>query len=81
MLSDSSHEIRQQAESALAEFLQEIKNAPVSACWGLEGLCLKSCLLFARKFRFCEAYFVLVGLVRRLWTYGRDSGAESWVSR
>lgn len=29
MLSDSSHEIRQQADSALAEFLQEIKNAPV----------------------------------------------------
>jgi len=31
MLSDSSHEIRQQADQALAEFLQEIKNAPVSA--------------------------------------------------
>lgn len=30
MLSDSSHEIRQQADQALAEFLQEIKNAPVS---------------------------------------------------
>jgi vacuole morphology and inheritance protein 14 len=29
MLSDNSHEIRQQADSALAEFLQEIKNAPV----------------------------------------------------
>ncbi len=29
MLSDSSHEIRQQADTALAEFLQEIKNAPV----------------------------------------------------
>lgn len=29
MLSDSSHEIRQQADSALSEFLQEIKNAPV----------------------------------------------------
>ncbi|KAJ7541111.1 hypothetical protein O6H91_10G046700 [Diphasiastrum complanatum] len=28
MLSDSSHEIRQQADSALSEFLQEIKNAP-----------------------------------------------------
>jgi vacuole morphology and inheritance protein 14 len=28
MLSDSSHEIRQQADTALAEFLQEIKNAP-----------------------------------------------------
>ncbi|KAG0581788.1 hypothetical protein M758_3G007100 [Ceratodon purpureus] len=28
MLSDSSHEIRQQADQALAEFLQEIKNAP-----------------------------------------------------
>lgn len=31
MLSDSSHEIRQQADFALAEFLQEIKNAPVQA--------------------------------------------------
>lgn len=29
MLSDSSHEIRQQADSALWEFLQEIKNSPV----------------------------------------------------
>ncbi|CAN6466024.1 unnamed protein product [Victoria cruziana] len=28
MLSDSSHEIRQQADSALFEFLQEIKNSP-----------------------------------------------------
>ncbi|GLJ48313.1 hypothetical protein SUGI_1019740 [Cryptomeria japonica] len=28
MLSDSSHEIRQQADSALTEFLQEIKNSP-----------------------------------------------------
>nr|PNR49916.1 hypothetical protein PHYPA_011813 [Physcomitrium patens] len=28
MLSDNSHEIRQQADQALAEFLQEIKNAP-----------------------------------------------------
>ncbi|KAJ7283107.1 hypothetical protein O6H91_Y347400 [Diphasiastrum complanatum] len=28
MLSDTSHEIRQQANSALSEFLQEIKNAP-----------------------------------------------------
>ncbi|KAJ4901304.1 Protein VAC14-like protein [Raphanus sativus] len=28
MLSDSSHEIRQQAVSALSEFLQEIKNSP-----------------------------------------------------
>lgn len=28
MLSDSSHEIRQQADSALNEFLQEIKNSP-----------------------------------------------------
>lgn len=30
MLSDSSHEIRQQADAALSEFLQEIKNSPVS---------------------------------------------------
>ncbi|XP_034223645.1 protein VAC14 homolog isoform X3 [Prunus dulcis] len=30
MLSDSSHEIRQQADSALSEFLQEIKNSPVA---------------------------------------------------
>ncbi|GKV13209.1 hypothetical protein SLEP1_g24255 [Rubroshorea leprosula] len=29
MLSDASHEIRQQADSALSEFLQEIKNSPV----------------------------------------------------
>lgn len=29
MLSDPSHEIRQQADSALSEFLLEIKNAPV----------------------------------------------------
>ncbi|KAH7652853.1 Vacuole morphology and inheritance protein 14 [Dioscorea alata] len=28
MLSDSSHEIRQQADTALSEFLQEIKNSP-----------------------------------------------------
>ncbi|XP_051149030.1 protein VAC14 homolog [Andrographis paniculata] len=28
MLSDSNHEIRQQADSALSEFLQEIKNSP-----------------------------------------------------
>ncbi|XP_059291696.1 protein VAC14 homolog isoform X1 [Lycium ferocissimum] len=28
MLSDNSHEIRQQADSALSEFLQEIKNSP-----------------------------------------------------
>ncbi|CAO2829981.1 unnamed protein product [Amaranthus hypochondriacus] len=28
MLSDTSHEIRQQADSALSEFLQEIKNSP-----------------------------------------------------
>ncbi|KAI3730687.1 hypothetical protein L1987_61860 [Smallanthus sonchifolius] len=28
MLSDSSHEIRQQADSALSEFLQEIRNSP-----------------------------------------------------
>ncbi|XP_058108317.1 protein VAC14 homolog isoform X2 [Magnolia sinica] len=33
MLSDSSHEIRQQADSALTEFLQEIKNSP-SADYG-----------------------------------------------
>ncbi|KAH9624428.1 hypothetical protein KSS87_008369 [Heliosperma pusillum] len=30
MLSDTSHEIRQQADSALSEFLQEIKNSPVN---------------------------------------------------
>jgi len=29
MLSDSSHEIRQQADTALSEFLKEIKNSPV----------------------------------------------------
>lgn len=29
MLSDSSREIRQQADSALSEFLLEIKNSPV----------------------------------------------------
>lgn len=29
MLSDSSFEIRQQADSALDEFLEEIKNSPV----------------------------------------------------
>ncbi|KAL8142084.1 hypothetical protein V2J09_015116 [Rumex salicifolius] len=33
MLSDSSHEIRQQADAALLEFLQEIKNSP-SADYG-----------------------------------------------
>jgi vacuole morphology and inheritance protein 14 len=31
MLSDSSLEIRQQADAALSEFLQEIKNSPVSS--------------------------------------------------
>ncbi|ONL95225.1 Protein VAC14-like protein [Zea mays] len=30
MLSDSSHEIRQQADAALSEFLQEIKNSPTA---------------------------------------------------
>ncbi|KAM7274449.1 hypothetical protein ACFE04_016315 [Oxalis oulophora] len=30
MLSDNSHEIRQQADSALSEFLQEIKNSQVT---------------------------------------------------
>ncbi|WVZ11591.1 hypothetical protein V8G54_016121 [Vigna mungo] len=35
MLSDSSHEIRQQADSALSEFLQEIKNSPVSSICSL----------------------------------------------
>ncbi|XP_019171323.1 PREDICTED: protein VAC14 homolog isoform X2 [Ipomoea nil] len=34
MLSDPSHEIRQQADSALSEFLQEIKNSPVSVDYG-----------------------------------------------
>lgn len=29
MLSDSSHEIRQQADSALSEFLLEIQSSPV----------------------------------------------------
>lgn len=29
MLSDSSHEIRQQADFALSEFLSEIKTSPV----------------------------------------------------
>jgi hypothetical protein len=29
MLSDSSHEIRQQADSALTQFLEEIKNSQV----------------------------------------------------
>ena len=29
MLSDSSHEIRQNADSALSEFLEEIKSSPV----------------------------------------------------
>lgn len=30
MLSDDSHEIRQKADQALTEFLQEIKSSPVS---------------------------------------------------
>lgn len=29
MLSDSFHEVRQQAHNALSEFLEEIKNTPV----------------------------------------------------
>lgn len=52
MLSDSSHEIRQQADSALSEFLQEIKNSPVRLllvfcslivhCWiGFMATCLE----------------------------------------
>ncbi len=32
MLSDNSHETRKQADAALSEFLQEIKNAPVLNC-------------------------------------------------
>jgi vacuole morphology and inheritance protein 14 len=36
MLSDNSHEIRQQADAALSEFLQEIKNSPVSLWSSLE---------------------------------------------
>lgn len=41
MLSDSSHEIRQQADSALSEFLQEIKNSAVRLL-----LNAKFCFLF-----------------------------------
>ncbi|KAI8538718.1 hypothetical protein RHMOL_Rhmol09G0125800 [Rhododendron molle] len=37
MLSDSSHEIRQQADSALSEFLQEIKNSPINEFVKLGG--------------------------------------------
>ncbi|CAJ2674348.1 unnamed protein product [Trifolium pratense] len=37
MLSDSSHEIRQQADSALSEFLHEIKNSPINEFVKLGG--------------------------------------------
>ncbi|OEL26527.1 Protein VAC14-like protein, partial [Dichanthelium oligosanthes] len=37
MLSDSSHEIRQQADAALSEFLQEIKNSPINEFVKLGG--------------------------------------------
>ncbi|XP_077230419.1 protein VAC14 homolog isoform X2 [Tasmannia lanceolata] len=37
MLSDSSHEIRQQADSALYEFLQEIKSSPINEFVKLGG--------------------------------------------
>lgn len=40
MLSDSSHEIRQQADSALSEFLQEIKNSPVRLTLKLKYMAL-----------------------------------------
>ena len=47
MLSDSSHEIRQQADSALSEFLQEIKNSPVRFLLSPDLNSL-FCLLFCR---------------------------------
>ncbi|ONM05998.1 Protein VAC14-like protein [Zea mays] len=37
MLSDSSHEIRQQADAALSEFLQEINNSPINEFVKLGG--------------------------------------------
>ncbi|PWZ40537.1 Protein VAC14 [Zea mays] len=43
MLSDSSHEIRQQADAALSEFLQEIKNSPLTFViideWVVTSIC------------------------------------------
>jgi vacuole morphology and inheritance protein 14 len=42
MLSDNSHETRKQADAALSEFLQEIKNAPVLNC-SLQEFSLKIC--------------------------------------
>ncbi|KAF8021140.1 hypothetical protein BT93_G1541 [Corymbia citriodora subsp. variegata] len=38
MLSDSSHEIRQQADAALSEFLQKIKNSPSVDCGRMAGI-------------------------------------------
>lgn len=42
MLSDNSHETRKQADAALSEFLQEIKNAPVLNC-SLQEFSLQIC--------------------------------------
>lgn len=50
MLSDSSHEIRQQADSALSEFLQEIKNSPVRLMLLFTLLNLHMCLLIQAEF-------------------------------
>ncbi|KAL5174646.1 Protein VAC14 [Glycine soja] len=50
MLSDSSHEIRQQADSALSEFLQEIKNSPSCASFSTTTLTQKQSFLFIYHF-------------------------------
>jgi hypothetical protein len=59
MLSDSSHKIRQQANAALSEFLQEIKNSPVRLLYiaqsfiSLEVKDIVGCLFLQLPFYFC----------------------------
>jgi len=60
MLSDSSHEIRQQADSALSEFLQEIKNSPVSL---LFFCTISSCIIFGTQMGiYFDLYKLLISL-------------------
>ena len=53
MLSDSSLEIRQQADAALSEFLQEIKNSPVSPNPPLSAFLFFKVLIFTLVETFC----------------------------
>lgn len=61
MLSDSSHEIRQQADAALSEFLQEIKNSPVRP-HSRNLLCLYVFLREWTQKTFCQCIFLQLSL-------------------